>query len=186
MSQRGRSQAARTPQTTAIGARSRQVPLGYKVLTTWLNGVFVLAGDDLDGDSGRIPKPCVVGSNPTGCAMYLPLSFRIPSVTRRHLDHPTRPTRTTSRGFMPSTGRLGNKAAARSPLLARPERCGASCQFVDGGWALIARPIRHFRNRQMSRPSGAFPRRTTRPERADNSTMCLPDALGLPCCRVRQ
>src|SRR5688572_2248335 len=35
---------------------------------------------------GRIPKPCVVGSNPTGGAEYLPLSCRIPPVTRGHLD----------------------------------------------------------------------------------------------------
>ena len=58
----------------------------------------------LKGTQDRIPKPCVVGSNPTGGTEYLPLSSRIPSVTCGHLDHPTRPARRTSRGFMPSTG----------------------------------------------------------------------------------
>jgi hypothetical protein len=43
-------------------------PRAGKVPTTRLNGVLVLASDDLDSASGRIPKPCVVGSNPTGGA----------------------------------------------------------------------------------------------------------------------
>src|SRR5215213_3708348 len=110
----------------------------------------------LERAPGRIPKPCVVGSNPTGGAPYLPLSSRIPPVTGA-----SRPTRPDRPGGPPAAScRLGNKAAIRSPLLARPQRCGESCEFVDGGWALIAQPIRHFRDPQMSRPAGAIQRRT--------------------------
>ena len=106
----------------------------------------------LERAPGRIPKPCVVGSNPTGGAPYLPLSSRIPPVTGA-----SRPTRPDRPGGPPAAScRLGNKAAIRSPLLARPQRCGESCKFVDGGWALIAQPIRHFRDPQMSRPAGAI------------------------------
>jgi hypothetical protein len=105
---------------------------------------------------GRIPKPCVVGSNPTGGAEYLPLSSRIPSVTCGHLDHPTRPARRTSRGFMPSTGGWATRRGSVStPRQARTlRRVLRTRQWRVG--LLIAQPIRHFRDLQMSRPSGQF------------------------------
>jgi hypothetical protein len=186
MSQRGRSQAARTPQTTAIGARSRQVPLGYKVLTTWLNGVFVLAGDDLDGDSGRIPKPCVVGSNPTGGRRVSPLV--IPHSVRHVWA--SRPPDQTGQEDLPRLHavdwRLGNKAGLGQHSSPGKNAAARPANSPMEGWA-SDRTTNQTLPRSADEPAfRAIQRRTTRPERADNSTMCLPDALELPCCRVRQ
>ena len=82
---------------------------------------------------GRIPKPCVVGSNPTGGAEYLPLSSSIPPVMCGHLDHPTRPGQEDLPRLHAVDWRLGNKAGLRSALLDTQERCGASCELANGG-----------------------------------------------------
>jgi hypothetical protein len=114
---------------------------------------------------GRIPKPCVVGSNPTGGAEYLPLSSRIPPVTRGHLnprpDRPGRPPAAYAVDWPAGQQGGGPVIAPRQNAAARPANSS-----MEGG-LLIARRIRYFRDPQMSRPSGAFQRRTTRPERAD-------------------
>jgi hypothetical protein len=92
-----------------------------------------------------------------------------------------------------SKGRRRNQVADLK--VAGPEQCvyrvapvgqqPSGFRLAFQGGLLNAQPIRHFRDPQMSRPSRAIQRRTTRLARADNSTMCLPDALELPCCRVR-